>query len=546
MAQRDTEPPALSWHAPFRNRDYVLLYTTNVCEFLASTLSRLSATQWLYEATGSAISLGALGAVTLVCQIPAIALGGVLADEFDRKRWISNVQTASTLIATVRFLLCLTGTLTPWHIYVTVGMLEICMRLESSSRAAIVAMVVPEKAIAHAVSIKIITQNVGEICAPFLFWALAESGGAATEGAHGGVETNATGTAGDRGATSLAVCFAMAALAFLPCALLPRLIRTDTRPAAAAEDEAAPNGGGSGGGGGGAASKVASRVRAMVDGLRYIMGHPLLPGLYALDWGFTVVSFYRELFPLFVGVWFTQGVPAGVSARGAVALLVMANYAGGIAGGMLTFALNSYPRKGRLVAYATMAYGVGCFSFGCTRQLLLGALAVFVCGGTDAVGATMRNTVVLVSTPDRLRGRAHSGHQLAAYVANSLGQLYVAAMVGGVGAGTTMKLGGGITELMTLLIAWRIPALMSYPRRAAHAHDGDAASSSRASEAAGTAGLATAVDPSWEGGEGGEGAEGGGVVPVKLKVLGVAVDADEGDDEGAPRILPTPSTSASS
>ena len=499
----------------------MLLYTTNVCEFLASTLSRLSATQWLYEATGSAISLGALGAVTLVSQIPAIALGGVLADEFDRKRWIANVQTASTLIATARFLLCLTGTLAPWHIYVTVGMLEVCMRLESSSRAAIAAMVVPEEVLAHAVSIKIITQNVGEICAPFLFWALAESGGVAAEGAHGGFERNATSDAGapsaERRATSLAVCFAMAALAFLPCALLPRLIRTDTRPAAAAaaaaaaaDDTASSGGGGGGGSGGGAASKVASRVRAMVDGLRYIMGHPLLPGLYALDWGFTVVSFYRELFPLFVGVWFTQGVPAAVSARGAVALLVMSNYAGGIAGGLLTFALNDYPRKGRLVAYATMAYGVGCFGFGCTRQLLLGALMVFVCGGTDAVGATMRNTVVLVSTPDRLRGRAHSGHQLAAYVANSLGQLYVAAMVGAVGAGTTMKLGGAITELMTLLIAWRIPALMSYPRPAA----GDVGSSSRASEAA-SAGLAAAVDPSWEDAEGGGGGEVGVVVPEK-------------------------------
>ena len=40
-------------------------------------------------------------------------------------------------------------------------------------------------------------------------------------------------------------------------------------------------------------------------------------------------------------------------------------------------------------------------------------------------------------------------------------------MVGAVGAGTTMKLGGGITELMTLLFAWRIPALMAYPRSAA-------------------------------------------------------------------------------
>ena len=33
-----------------------------------------------------------------------------------------------------------------------------------------------------------------------------------------------------------------------------------------------------------------SLYRALVEGLRYILGHPLLPGLYALDWGMTVCA----------------------------------------------------------------------------------------------------------------------------------------------------------------------------------------------------------------------------------------------------------------
>ena len=98
-----------------------------------------------------------------------------------------------------------------------------------------------------------------------------------------------------------------------------------------------------------------------------------------------------ELFPLFVGVWLTAGVPDGVSARGAAALLVAANYAGGACGGGVTFALNHWPHKGRLVVGATGAYGVCCFGFGCTRQLLLGTVFVFLMGAFDAVGAAMRN-----------------------------------------------------------------------------------------------------------------------------------------------------------
>lgn len=52
---------------------------------------------------------------------------------------------------------------------------------------------------------------------------------------------------------------------------------------------------------------MASRCSAVAEGLRYILGHPLLPGLYALDWGMTAVSFYRELFPLFVAELFIFG-----------------------------------------------------------------------------------------------------------------------------------------------------------------------------------------------------------------------------------------------
>ena len=36
---------------------------------------------------------------------------------------------------------------------------------------------------------------------------------------------------------------------------------------------------------------------------------------------------------------------------------------------------------------------------------------------------TFRTTVVLITTPDNLRGRAQAGHVLAANVANALGQV---------------------------------------------------------------------------------------------------------------------------
>ena len=113
----------------------------------------------------------------------------------------------------------------------------------------------------------IITSHFGEIVAPFTFYVLTNS-------------------------RSLTPAFLVAMLSTLPQIIFPLLISADGMPEGAASA---------------AKPTMGSRCRSVYDGLRYILGHPLLPGLYALDWGMTAVSYYRELFPLFVAELFTGG-----------------------------------------------------------------------------------------------------------------------------------------------------------------------------------------------------------------------------------------------
>ena len=68
----------------------------------------------------------------------------------------------------------------------------------------------------------------------------------------------------------------------------------------------------------------------------------------------------------------------------------------------------------------------------------------------------------MLTTPDHLRGRARSGHSLAANAANSVGQIYVATMAGWIGCGPTMILGGALTLVLTGVAVWRIPALVTF------------------------------------------------------------------------------------
>lgn len=381
----------LPFYAPFLYRDYRILYCINIAEFFSSTLSTLTLLQWLYEDTGSGMALGGLGIVTMAVNIPGITIGGVLADEMDRKLLVSRMQMAQLVVLLGVWLLEMSDILAPWHVYVAIAVLTGARQLEGSARGVLTAACVPRDVLPYAISVNTITSNLGEIVAPFVFYALTLN-------------------------ESLTPAFGVAALATIPQVIFPRMIEAGGKPE----------------GGDGTAPSMKSRCTSVYEGLQYILGHPLLPGLYALDWGMTAVSYYRELFPLFVAELFIQG-RFGLNARGAMSALTVCNYLGGIVGGLLTFFFAHKPHKGRQVMYATIAYGTTCLLFGASPLLYIGGFATFLCGAADAVGATMRSTVVMLTTPDHLRGRARSGHSLAANCANSFGQVYVAAMAAWIG-----------------------------------------------------------------------------------------------------------------
>ena len=130
-------------------------------------------------------------------------------------------------------------------------------RLEGSARGALVAAVVPAESIPNAISVVTVVQMAGEVLAPLLFALVS-------------------------GSPSLAPAFLLAALAYAPAALLPLTIHAEGRAEGAAAATAQ-------------ASSARAAMASLVEGVRYILNHPLLPGLYALDWGLTLFTFYREL-----------------------------------------------------------------------------------------------------------------------------------------------------------------------------------------------------------------------------------------------------------
>ena len=397
------DPPARPWSA-FAFADYRTLWLSSVAGLIAMQMRILATGVWLYEATGSGLQLGLLGLVQLAVQLPAILYGGALADQWERKKLIAAAQSFSFVFMALITALSAAGALAAWHIYAVTAILGVTSVLGGPARSAITANIVPRAYLMHAVAANQATFQIGAIAAPLAFAATAERLGATA-------------------------AFALSAAFALPAFILPLFIRAKGEPP---KPEAGRG----------------TTLERIVEGAAYVRSHPILPGLYVLDVGVTVVSFYRQILPLLADRLFRAGA-------GAVGVLNAANSVGGVAGTFAVVFLTGFRAKGMLVLYATLVYAALLFAFGLTPWLWLGPLIIAGLGATDAIGMTTRQTTVQLTTPDDMRGRAVSAHSVSAMTANNIGTFWVGAMSERIGAANTMLLGGAVSVAVVAAV-WRL------------------------------------------------------------------------------------------
>ena len=389
----------------FAYRDYRVLWAVLVTVSLVSWMRILGTAQWLFDETQSAALVGVIGAVQLVVQIPALLWGGVLADRIDRRylMGISNSVTTITLLGL--WALDAMGALTPFIVYVGIALTAATQMLASPARSALVPIVMPERFLLLAASTDTASQNAAAIVGPLLFAAIAVH-------------------------TGLTEVFLVAGIISLVSTILPWLVRA--KGVAEGHDE----------------SPRTSMLAQTKAGFRFVANHPILPGLFLLDVGITSASFYREILPVLALGLFA----GGASATG---MLGAANSVGAILGAFIALMFVRYRAKGMLVLYASFTYGVALFGFGAANTLWMGMLMIACLGIADAVTVAVRQTTVMLTTPDHMRGRAFALMILAAQAANNIGTIWVGAWAGAIGASNTMILAGVISVAATFVI-WRL------------------------------------------------------------------------------------------
>ncbi len=386
----------------FLIRDYSLLWFSSFTSMLSMQLRIIATGFILYDITDSGLSLGMLGIIQLFFQLPSILYGGVLADFFKRTTIIVISQSVGTIVIFILFYLTFNESINQWHIYISTALLSINSTIGGPARSALTANLVPKKLLINAVAANTATTQIGSVLAPILFGLLTVSLGASYP---------------------LLIGSVVALISATTCIFIRN-------------DNYVKN------------KNKMSPLKNIIEGFIYVKEHPILPGLYLLDIGVTVVSFYRQIMPLIADRLFKGGAAI-------ISLLTAFNSIGAIAGSLLVVFLSKIKSKGLLVLGATFVYGLLLIIFGMTTSLIFGIVIITLLGATDAVGMTVRQAIVQLTSPDHLRGRAVSLHSVAAMTANNIGHFEIGIASELIGTRNTIII-GGIVSCIVVFIIWRL------------------------------------------------------------------------------------------
>jgi MFS family permease len=102
--------------------------------------------------------------------------------------------------------------------------------------------------------------------------------------------------------------------------------------------------------------------------------------------------------------------------------------------------------------------------FGASTVFWVSLAALFVAGVTDGVSMVIRNTILRVLSPERIRGRVASVNWVFIGASNELGAFESGVAAALIGAVPAVVLGGAASIAIAIVWAWRFPELRTIDR----------------------------------------------------------------------------------
>jgi MFS family permease len=190
----------------------------------------------------------------------------------------------------------------------------------------------------------------------------------------------------------------------------------------------------------------------LADGVRFVFSTRLLLGLFCLDLFAVLLGGATALLPIYANDILKAG-PTGFG------LLRSAPSAGAVVMALVIAHLPPFRWAGRTMLAAVAGFGFATIVFGVSHIFWLSMIALALVGMCDNVSVVVRQTVMQMLTPDRMRGRVSSVSFFFISCSNELGELESGLVAGWLGAVKSVVFGGIGTLLVVLGAGFIFPEI---------------------------------------------------------------------------------------
>jgi MFS family permease len=400
--------PTRPW-ASLAIRDYRLMWIASVCTAVAIQVRNVAGLYQVYEISGSALQLGLTG---FLQAFPFVIFGlfaGAVADAFDRKKLLVVTTVIQLIPSLLLGGLTMTGAIQPWHIFTLSFVGALVEVFNWPARSALIPRLVPPSYMMNAVTLNTIIIQVSFLLGPAL----------------GGLLIDYSG---------LVATYFLTIAMLLPAAIAIFAMRASGIPQ-------------------GERRRV--NFRSIFEGIEFIWIQRIILSLFLLDFGVTLVGFYRPILPIFAADVFKTGASG-------LGILYGAPSLGAIVGSLVLLMLGDVRRKGVLVVIAALIFAASLALLGASKWFSMAVGATLILGFTDSLSVAIRRTAVQMLAPDGMLGRASSLITVFSQATNGLGAILAGAAAQYWGAPNALLIGSGLCFIMIFAICAAIPQLWRY------------------------------------------------------------------------------------
>lgn len=377
----------------------------------------------VFDLTGSTLAVGLLGLVQFPALFFGSLLGGLLADSRDRRGILIVAQLVFALTSAGLAVNASRADPSTAVVFVLTAILALMAGIDSPARSAAIPRLVEASILPHAFALNVLLFQTAGAVGPAIAGILISR-------------------------VSLAAAYWVDVVTF-GAALIAVLAMAPIPPPG---DATAPG------------------LKSIAEGVRFIKSKQEVQGVFLIDINAMIFGMPRALFPemglnVFGGDAATVGYLFAAPGFGAMLASVTSGWVGRIS------------RPGRATIAAVFLWGVGIMGFGLTTNLWLALALLALAGAGDAISAVFRQTILQLSTPDRLRGRL-SAVQIAVVAGGPrLGDAEAGVVAAGFGPRVAAWTGGLAAALGALVIGRYLPRFREWDQSHVEADSRDTPSS---------------------------------------------------------------------